>query len=79
MQLHGWQKLVGELYDVYNSSPRGQDKPIDTRQFTDKLRGMNTDHAEDQKKLHRLVAEWKTRNDREHQEKPRSLMRYQLL
>ena len=65
MQLQGWQKLVRELYDIYNASPRGQDNPTDARQFTDKLRGMNTDHAEDQKKLHRLTAEWKARNDRE--------------
>ncbi|KAI1785512.1 hypothetical protein LXA43DRAFT_1065838 [Ganoderma leucocontextum] len=65
MQLHGLQKHVGELYDVYNASPHGHDNPTDARQFMNKLRGMNTDHTEDQKKLHRLTAELKTRNNQE--------------
>ncbi|OBZ67070.1 hypothetical protein A0H81_13053 [Grifola frondosa] len=39
--------------------------PADKREFARKVRGMTTDHAEDQKKLQRLVEEWKRACDRE--------------
>ncbi|KAJ2971055.1 hypothetical protein NUW54_g12592 [Trametes sanguinea] len=64
-QLEGWTSLAGTFYDIYNASPRGQKNPADQRTFATKITGMLTDHAEDQKKLVRLVQDWKRGCDRE--------------
>ncbi|KAI0738461.1 hypothetical protein C8Q80DRAFT_1113708 [Daedaleopsis nitida] len=64
-QLAGWKDIVTDLYDTYNASPRGQLTPADPRNFTAKMRGFNTDHAEDQKKTFRLMEQWKEEQDRE--------------
>ncbi|OBZ77483.1 hypothetical protein A0H81_02377 [Grifola frondosa] len=64
-QLDGWKKIIEDLYETYNSSPHGMEFPADKREFARKVRGMTTDHAEDQKKLQRLVEEWKRACDRE--------------
>lgn len=63
-QLDGWKTSTSFLYEIYNSSPRGQISPEDARTFATKISGVMSDHAEDQKKLVRLIGEWKRRNDR---------------
>lgn len=64
-QKQGWLDLTSNFYAIYNASPRGQESPADQRTFAIKTVGMLTDHAEDQKKLVRLIQEWKTTSDRE--------------
>jgi hypothetical protein len=64
-QLAGWQEVVQEFYELFN------DMPLDSRQqailleFAIKIKGMHTDHAEDQKKLARLIQSWKKLCERE--------------
>lgn len=64
-QLAGWRGQIDSMYDVYNASPRGKTAPADPRDFSTKIRGCMTDHAEDQRKLVRGVQAWKTEDDRE--------------
>ncbi|OSC96596.1 hypothetical protein PYCCODRAFT_1378837 [Trametes coccinea BRFM310] len=64
-QLEGWVSLTSSFYNIYNASPRGRESPADQRTFATKITGMLTDHAEDQKKLVRLIQGWKTTCDRE--------------
>ncbi|KAL7282534.1 hypothetical protein ACG7TL_004005 [Trametes sanguinea] len=64
-QLQGWQSLTKTIFNTYNASPQGQKDPIDARAFLQKVHGMLTDHAEDQKRLKKLFAEWKRCADRE--------------
>lgn len=47
------------MYKVYNDSPLGRRKPLNPLEFARLVTGMNTDHAEDQKKLVRLFQSWK--------------------
>ena len=58
-QLQGWLDLVTCLYETYNASPLGQRKPLNQREFYRFTAGMNTDHAEDQKKLAHLFKTYK--------------------
>lgn len=58
-QASGWKEVVEEMYEVYNASPSGRRKPMDVRQFVASIVGLLTDHAEDQKKLARLICLWK--------------------
>ncbi|KAJ7061454.1 hypothetical protein B0H15DRAFT_958867 [Mycena belliarum] len=48
------------LVKTYNDSPLGQENPIDEDEFITFIKGMGTDHANDQKKLARLVNSWIT-------------------
>ncbi|KAJ8481993.1 hypothetical protein ONZ51_g5623 [Trametes cubensis] len=64
-QLTGWKSRVQSVLDTYNASPLGCDEPLDTKTFLQKVYGMLTDHAEDQKCLKRLFSEWKRQVDRE--------------
>ncbi|KAJ7149359.1 hypothetical protein C8R46DRAFT_916116 [Mycena filopes] len=63
-QLEGWDELIEAAYQIYKSSPRCQTAD-DARDFWLKVTGWHSDHAEDQKKLFRLVAAMKTRLERE--------------
>lgn len=58
-QLQGWKNLIERMYKVYNKSPLGQRKPLNSLEFPQFVMGMNTDHAEDQKKLVQLFQTWK--------------------
>lgn len=58
-QLQGWKDVMAKMYTVYNASPLGRRKPLNPLEFPRLVKGMNTDHAEDQKKLVRLFASWK--------------------
>ncbi|KAI0352435.1 hypothetical protein OH77DRAFT_1460105 [Trametes cingulata] len=64
-QLEGWLAQIEDLCATYSASPYGRDTPLDARELICKITGMTTDHANDQKKLHRLVSAWKERCDRE--------------
>ncbi|KAI0683197.1 hypothetical protein C8T65DRAFT_784880 [Cerioporus squamosus] len=64
-QLRGWLEALESLCTTWNMSPRGQHDPMHVADILRKVTGMNTDHAEDQKKLVRLFMELKVRTDRE--------------
>ena len=64
-QRDGWISLTKMFYDIYNASPHAQKNPADHRTFATKIVGMLTDHAEDQKKLVRIIQDWKRDCDRE--------------
>jgi hypothetical protein len=64
-QLQGWKDLIDHMYKVYNDSPLGHWKPLNPLEFARLVMGMNTDHAEDQKKLVRLFKSWKDSCERE--------------
>ncbi|KAF9231631.1 hypothetical protein BU15DRAFT_68173 [Melanogaster broomeanus] len=61
-QLNGWKDLINQMYTVYNEC---MGTALDWREFVEKVKGMLTDHAEDQKKLVRLFLEWKQTCERE--------------
>ncbi|PBK79975.1 hypothetical protein ARMGADRAFT_977390, partial [Armillaria gallica] len=62
-QLEGWKRRRDDLYATYNASPLGESTPADPNSFAAKIRGMGSDHAEDQKKLARLIENWKEMSD----------------
>ncbi|KAH7922726.1 hypothetical protein BV22DRAFT_1016713 [Leucogyrophana mollusca] len=65
-QFEGWKERVGDMYTTYNECmSAGGQETVEVRQFPAKVKGMLTDHAEDQKKLARLIAEWKQWCERE--------------
>lgn len=64
-QLKGWQDLMDRMYKAYNESPLGRRKPINPLEFARFMTGMITDHAEDQKKLVRMLEAWKVSCERE--------------
>ncbi|KAJ7482106.1 hypothetical protein B0H11DRAFT_1724107 [Mycena galericulata] len=63
-QLEGWEELIEAAYQIYKTSPRCQTAD-DARDFWIKVTGWHSDHAEDQKKLFRLIAAMKLRRERE--------------
>ncbi|KIK35064.1 hypothetical protein CY34DRAFT_26709 [Suillus luteus UH-Slu-Lm8-n1] len=62
--LHEVNHTTNEMYSTYNDVMGGHNA-ADIRDFAPKVKGMLTDHAEDQKKLVRLFAEWKRECERE--------------
>jgi hypothetical protein len=65
-QLDGWVKVIQYILEIFNSSPRAQASgKMEFREFLALLKGMHTDHAEDQKKLVRLVKALKEAYERE--------------
>ncbi|KAL0056681.1 hypothetical protein AAF712_016712 [Marasmius tenuissimus] len=63
-QRDGWIELVDELYNVFKESPFNNGE-ADIRDFWTTVTGMHTDHAKDQKKLFRLLKDFKRECDRE--------------
>ncbi|KAJ7699750.1 hypothetical protein B0H14DRAFT_2649010, partial [Mycena olivaceomarginata] len=64
-QLAGWQDvLVKGLINTYNASPLGQVNPIDEDEFITFIKGLGTNHANDQKKLARLINEGTTNSQK---------------
>ncbi|KAJ6552438.1 hypothetical protein DFH09DRAFT_925151 [Mycena vulgaris] len=60
-QMAGWRIVLQDgLVKTYNASPLGQVAPIDEDEFITFIKALGTDHANDQKKLARLVNEWTT-------------------
>jgi hypothetical protein len=64
MQLAGWKQKRDQFYSTYNNSPLGHLYPASVIAFAAYLLGLGSDHAEDQKKLARLLEEWKKISDR---------------
>ncbi|KAK6987769.1 hypothetical protein R3P38DRAFT_3445906 [Favolaschia claudopus] len=63
-QMEGWRTVLVEgLVGTYNASPLGRANPIDVDEFITFIKALGTDHANDQKKLARLITEW-VRNSR---------------
>ncbi|KAG1864739.1 hypothetical protein DFJ58DRAFT_724711 [Suillus subalutaceus] len=59
-QLQGWKDVIHEMCTVYNECMVGATAGVaDPRELVTKVKGMLTDHAEDQKKLVHLFREWK--------------------
>ncbi|KAJ6521054.1 hypothetical protein DFH09DRAFT_1097996 [Mycena vulgaris] len=60
-QFSSWKNVTkSSLVDTYNASPLGQDNPIDHDEFITFIKGMGTDHVNDQKKLARFCNDWTT-------------------
>ncbi|KAF8066031.1 hypothetical protein FPV67DRAFT_1417864 [Lyophyllum atratum] len=66
-QLEGWGNLIKEFFNLFNEYHKIVDPTTikDFRVFFELLKGMNTDHAEDQKKLARLLKAMKEAYERE--------------
>lgn len=64
-QFDGWVSMILDVFVTYKDSPMGKKAIATLLEFTAKIKGVNTDHAEDQKKLFRLIQEWKKICDRE--------------
>ncbi|KAF8239309.1 hypothetical protein L208DRAFT_1386151 [Tricholoma matsutake] len=65
-QLDGWIRVVEYILGIFNSSPRAQSLgKMELHEFLKLLKGMHTNHAEDQKKLVRLVQALKQASERE--------------
>ncbi|KAJ3842432.1 hypothetical protein F5878DRAFT_529862 [Lentinula raphanica] len=64
MQRNEWIELIDGLYELFKSSPFCAGDS-DSRDFWAAVTGMHTDHAEDQKKLFRLLKDFKHQCDRE--------------
>lgn len=60
-QVDGIKSHLAEVSEVYNQSPLSKRSGLmfDIPSFLERLKGMNGDHANDQKKTVRLVREWK--------------------
>ncbi|KAF8157109.1 hypothetical protein B0H34DRAFT_849024 [Crassisporium funariophilum] len=58
-QLHGLQQQVQEIYKTFNKSRLGERAPVDVITFPTYVMGLGSDHAEDQKRLSKLMLQWK--------------------
>ena len=57
--------MINDAIGLYKDSPMGEHAKISLQDFASKIKGVSTDHAEDQKKLVCLIREWKQICDRE--------------
>jgi len=65
-QLHeGWKDIIGDIFSTFKRSPMGLSSSVNPLEFAEKAAGICTDHFADQKKLARLMEEWKRDADRE--------------
>ena len=64
-QVQGWKDIIDDIFSTFKRSPMGSSSPADPLKFAQKVTGICTDHAADQKKLARLVQRWKRDVDRE--------------
>lgn len=62
-QVEGWKNRIISLADLFNRSPLAlrQNQSLFSSEFARKLKGMNGDHAADQKKTFGLMGAWKHR------------------
>ncbi|PPQ84770.1 hypothetical protein CVT26_014292 [Gymnopilus dilepis] len=58
-QLHSWKELSNNYYDTFNRAFGPDGKHADPLTFAKDMLGLRSDHSEDQKKLNRLLREWK--------------------
>ena len=64
-QVGGWKEVINDIFSTFKRSPMGSSSSVDPLEFAQKVTGICTDHAADQKKFARLVQEWKRDADRE--------------
>jgi hypothetical protein len=65
-QLQGWKDVIHEMCTMYNECMIGAMTGVENpRELVTKVKGMLTDHVEDQKKLVHLFREWKEVCERE--------------
>lgn len=64
-QLQGWKDIVDDMFSTFKRSPMGSSSSANPLEFAQKVTGICSDHAADQKKTARLVKEWKQDADRE--------------
>jgi hypothetical protein len=64
-QLSGWIGAIDTCCNVFNRSPLAGGLQISSSTVAQKLRGVLTDHAADQKCVLELIRQWKQRCDRE--------------
>ena len=64
-QVQGWKDVVDDIFSTFKRSPMGLLSSVNPLEFAQKVTGICTDHAADQKKAARLVKEWKRDADRE--------------
>ncbi|KAJ1300457.1 hypothetical protein OPQ81_005272 [Rhizoctonia solani] len=64
-QLDSWIGAIDTCCSLLACSPLGKGSCMSSKMVAPKLRGMLTDHASDQKRLHGLLVEWKHQCDRE--------------
>lgn len=64
-QFEGWMALITQIFGVYKDSPLGEWAVVSVVDFASKIKGVSTDHAEDQKNLFQLIQEWKRVCERE--------------
>lgn len=58
--------LIDEIAELYKNSPLGEGIAFERHHFAARLKGLLTDHANDQKRLLELIREWKEFCDRTH-------------
>jgi hypothetical protein len=60
-QVNGWKEVLLEIVEIFMNSPLAKSAHLQfsLKQFYEKLKGMNSDHAEDQKTAFRLLAQLK--------------------
>ena len=54
-QFDGWMDMINDAIGLYKDSPMGKRAKISLQDFASKIKGVSTDHVEDQKKLVRLI------------------------
>ncbi|KAG1769493.1 hypothetical protein EV702DRAFT_1202900 [Suillus placidus] len=64
-QLQGQKSCIEDMYDTYNDVVGSTAGALDVRDFLSKVKGMLTNHVEDQKKLVWLFTKWKQSCERE--------------
>ncbi|KAH8077522.1 hypothetical protein BXZ70DRAFT_902233 [Cristinia sonorae] len=64
-QLAGWDTRIQNIIAIWNACPISDGQPLSLADILGKLKGMLSDHANDQKSLCAMFAEWKRRVDRE--------------
>ena len=74
-QMQGWKDVVDDIFSTFKRSPMGLSSSADPLEFAQKVTGICTDHAADQKKFARLAEGWKQDADRELRGKEEMLTR----
>lgn len=64
-RLNGWMAFFRNSLGIYKDSPLGQRALLNLVEIAQKIVGVSTDHAKDQKKLFDLIREWKKLLDQE--------------
>ncbi|KAA1466166.1 hypothetical protein DENSPDRAFT_768715 [Dentipellis sp. KUC8613] len=64
-QLRGWNHRLSDICTLYNNSPLGKLDPLTIPEVLRKVKGMLSDHANDQKSLAAQFELWKKDSDRQ--------------